>query len=144
MAKAIVIGIGSVAKKLQGASQDIKQAAWKENLKTGFRIHRRAVAQAPVDTGFMRANIGVYARAHNEEVAVAGGMVSQATELQGFDHAGGGPLDVDYFEHVHEGTSRMAGRPFLASAAAASEAGHKMQSGKAVAGAIRKQHNPSV
>lgn len=117
-----VLGSKEIARALKGAPDKIKKAAYKEMLATGFEIHRSAAGMAPVDTGFLRANIAVFINRATGAVAVASGMTSQADELQGFSHAGGGPLDVEYAAKVHD--THRTKPAYLAKASAGAEAGH--------------------
>ncbi len=137
-------GFDDLRKTLRDFPKGVQKQVGKANLQSGYDIQRTASQAAPKDTGFLSQNIGVHASGDLLAVKVATGMQTQAPELIGLSHAGGGPLDVKYAEWVHDGTksedgtTRMAGRPYLAQAAASREGAHKRRMKAAFSKAIKE------
>ena len=88
-----IVGKDLLVAKLKAMDQTTRLKLTRETLALTLKVEKYAKREAPVDTGRLRANI------HSE--IEASGTVGRVTS------------DVDYAVYVHEGTSRMAGRPYL-------------------------------
>lgn len=87
----------ALAQKLAGSGLRIGAATAAALRKTAYGIQRTAMAKAPVDTGALRQSISVSFVGDGR----SGAMVAEI-----------GPT-VDYGHFVEDGTSRMAGQPFM-------------------------------
>ena len=99
-----VTGATKVIAALGAAGPRVRKAASREVVRAALRVQAEAKANTPVDTGRLRNSIAV---ADNEAGLDAVGMLSPDTLSAVVG------TNVEYAIYVHNGTSRVAGRPFL-------------------------------
>jgi HK97 gp10 family phage protein len=107
--------------------------------KTAFAVEARAKIKAPVDTGALRASIytslkagGRFDQARSSAAALRPNTgISELPKPQDDHTAYVGP-SVEYAIEVHNGTTRMPGRPFLLQAVRETERDFRKNLGKAV------------
>jgi len=86
--------INALLKNIKWYEAEVEKRATRVVARFALKIERDAKRNAPVDTGRLRAEI------HHILQGLAAAVISS----------------VDYSVAVHEGTSRMAGRPYLLNA----------------------------
>ena len=99
-------GVREVIAALGKVSPRVRKAANRVVVGAGLKVQAEAKANTPVDSGRLRNSISI---ADNEAGLVEGVPVAISPDTLSLVVG----TNVEYALPVHNGTSRMAGRPFL-------------------------------
>lgn len=120
--KVEIKGLDKLESLLKKAPGKIATALREASAKSAFLIEGRAKKLSPVDTGRLRSSI-------QTSLGVIDGGLGSIVKT-----------NVDYAIYVHEGTRRMAGRPFMKQAADQSE----LEIGRIYSSAVKDAINATL